>query len=1557
MKTIQYTETLVYYDGVQVFAGQDSVGSHYLGAMIDAGGDADRYLVVAVGEDPLRQFHAGELDLRTLLLDSSVNGWYTALVGDDFEHPVSLEAQQGSLVEMDYLPEPGFHLTARHADVSEASLTETSPASVGALDRLAFGLSQADGTYAVLLGSGISRAAEIPTGWEIALDLILQIAKLRGEDPQDDPAGWYERQSGRSINYSDLVESLAATPAERSRLLSRYIEPDAADIREGKKQPTLAHKAIAKLVKHGCINLIITTNIDRLMETALAAEQIHPVIVSSPDDLLGMVPLSHSHGECRVIKLHGDYKDIRSLNTAAELRRYPESIDRLLDRILTEFGMIVCGWSAQWDVALCDAVKRPDSHTYSWFWAEHGVTGEAADELIAYRSAERIPIDDADSFFHGLLRKVESLLGIDPQDPLPVEQGVAVLQRYLHQHLGLGGSDLKGDLSAVVSQLFALSPPPRSELHESEDSSDLSKQIDFARELVVRGLVVQAKNELDRIRTSADQIPENLRARIAANLAACAMAEEDVDSAVYWSDQAYRLQPENPAIVANAAAASLRANDTVRALELAHTARELNPLDSPATSVIMIEMWSAGQHEVLDEFVASEDWVTQDARCALVLANILLLQSRFDDAVALCRDRVAANDQDAGAHLLLSQSLMKRAQFSRPVLTYTERETKQLEEVAAAATKAVDLLRPTELKLQRHAALILRGCARAILELNVEAMADFDEVLHERTDSSEAIFYKAMLHLDGGQPEEAATWFNRVTDKSQIPDTALPLAHCLLLSGRPQEAAEALRGSFDPIFPEWEDVHRAELLFKAEAAANESSTVVSALEAALEQALTDPRLLALDAVVRNDRGDSFGAEHALLKALEYVGEEERPEIVMRLGYHCENHGRFSEAADYFKAEVKENVLHPLAVSLLVCLSNAKRLGEGLTLSKSLQRSGRNMPRVVADIELNILQLIGDATAAVSQCELICHHAEATPVDPVKLASAQVRLGDLTAASRTVLEIDRSTLLDYPASLLELAQIKRLLGLDDYIEDAYTARRHGFDNAEVHLGYFSIVVGRDHDFVEPESVGPGCAVLLRKETEEQWWSILGHGEAPVGPRELTPDDDLAVALTGRRAGETVVLRQDYENLQYDVIVVQSKFVRAFQETATDFTTRFPNNMSMSRLAFDEEDPSTFLQIVDQRDRFARHVEQLYREGTLPLVAFASAVGRSPLEVWQACTQYDFTRVPFGFGNDEESDRAAALLKDAGAIVLDTIALFTIHELDIIDVLRKRFDRIAFPRLVFDDLLNLSFNTETMKPTHGFIGKTDDGRYTMSEVPEDRWNTWKEKVKSVLALASSLEIIPSYGLLDRPDVEQILSTLTPAGAGAVWAGEESFVGRELLISDDLALSKVASAFGINTANTQALLIECGRSGVLSGADYSRLVERLASMNYWFVRIRSEDIISSFEAHGYVTTHGTRAMLRTLQGPECSEDAAVTVAVNVVFDLSSRTMPGQLDLIMGLILSTLQRGRETSPVLMKFQEEIKNDSRLPPMTRQQVLASISAYQIGGITRTGHGLIVLRY
>ena len=53
---------------------------------------------------------------------------------------------------------------------------------------LAFATYSNKGVYAVLLGSGISRASGIPTGWEVLLDLIRKVAELEGEECEPNPA-------------------------------------------------------------------------------------------------------------------------------------------------------------------------------------------------------------------------------------------------------------------------------------------------------------------------------------------------------------------------------------------------------------------------------------------------------------------------------------------------------------------------------------------------------------------------------------------------------------------------------------------------------------------------------------------------------------------------------------------------------------------------------------------------------------------------------------------------------------------------------------------------------------------------------------------------------------------------------------------------------------------------------------------------------------------------------------------------------------------------------------------------------------------------------------------------------------------------------------------------------------------------------------------------------------------------------------------------------------------------------------------------------------------------
>ena len=300
---------------------------------------------------------------------------------------------------------------------------------ISPIESLAFSMHANPGVYAVLAGSGLSRAAKIPTGWEITLNLVQKLAAVRGEQCDPNPEQWYRNAFGKEPDYSDLLDAVCKTPAERQQLLQSYVEPSDEEREEGAKQPTTAHRAIAALAAQGFIRVIVTTNFDRLFETALEAATVTPVVVSTPDQVRGALPLIHT--SCYVVKLHGDYLDSRILNTEAELDAYDEEFDRLLDRIFDEFGLVVCGWSAAWDGALRKALFRAPSRRFTTYWAARGELGDEARRLVEHRGAELISISDADEFFHTIQQHVESLREFARPHPLSTEAAVASLKRYL----------------------------------------------------------------------------------------------------------------------------------------------------------------------------------------------------------------------------------------------------------------------------------------------------------------------------------------------------------------------------------------------------------------------------------------------------------------------------------------------------------------------------------------------------------------------------------------------------------------------------------------------------------------------------------------------------------------------------------------------------------------------------------------------------------------------------------------------------------------------------------------------------------------------------------------------------------------------------------------------------------------------------------------------------------------------------------------------------------------------------------------------------------------------
>ncbi len=294
---------------------------------------------------------------------------------------------------------------------------------------ISFSIFSNKGVYALLLGSGISRNSGIPTGWDIVVELIQKLAELKKEKCLPTPEEWFTSQFHEEPNYSNILAKLFKSSSERLNFLKPYFEPTEEEKEQGLKLPTKTHKHIATLVKKGYIKVVITTNFDRLLEKALQEEGIEPLVIRHPSDIDGAMPLVHS--DFVLIKINGDYLDTRFLNTEEELLNYDKRILDYILRVINEFGVISCGWSAKWDLGLLNEIRRSENFRFSSYWTHLGECQPELNEIAKRRKGETVQIKDSDSFFGEILEKIHALENINDKNPLTSDIAVARLKRYI----------------------------------------------------------------------------------------------------------------------------------------------------------------------------------------------------------------------------------------------------------------------------------------------------------------------------------------------------------------------------------------------------------------------------------------------------------------------------------------------------------------------------------------------------------------------------------------------------------------------------------------------------------------------------------------------------------------------------------------------------------------------------------------------------------------------------------------------------------------------------------------------------------------------------------------------------------------------------------------------------------------------------------------------------------------------------------------------------------------------------------------------------------------------
>ena len=295
---------------------------------------------------------------------------------------------------------------------------------------LAASIYNAPGVYAALVGAGMSTEAGLKTGRDVTRGLAeLEALHIEGNVPKDVDA-WWTRVKSVPLSYSALVEAIAPTAGQRQALLRSVVEPSVDEIAAGLKVPTAAHQGLADLVLSGFVRIIITTNFDRLIESALHAAGIEEQVLSGPEDLTGMVPLQHTR--CTVIKFHGDYLQANLRNTESELIEYEGAWGSLLRRVLDEYGLFTVGWSGASDTALRSEIKNVAGRRYGCYLGVRGDVDPALRPLLEDRRATILQVTSATTFFDqltGTLREVSQR----PARPLATSATVGATKRLLSQ--------------------------------------------------------------------------------------------------------------------------------------------------------------------------------------------------------------------------------------------------------------------------------------------------------------------------------------------------------------------------------------------------------------------------------------------------------------------------------------------------------------------------------------------------------------------------------------------------------------------------------------------------------------------------------------------------------------------------------------------------------------------------------------------------------------------------------------------------------------------------------------------------------------------------------------------------------------------------------------------------------------------------------------------------------------------------------------------------------------------------------------------------------------------
>jgi transcription elongation GreA/GreB family factor/RNA binding exosome subunit len=485
-----------------------------------------------------------------------------------------------------------------------------------------------------------------------------------------------------------------------------------------------------------------------------------------------------------------------------------------------------------------------------------------------------------------------------------------------------------------------------------------------------------------------------------------------------------------------------------------------------------------------------------------------------------------------------------------------------------------------------------------------------------------------MALLRNLRAKEALECWDKIDDPEYKAEITTPIARAYLEVGRQDKALELVLPLWKPQTDDREQLHIADMLLRIYGASHDDEAVGKIIETIERIWPNESFAYTILSHERHRSGHGGDAIRLLLKAQAAAREHEKASVTLELAWAYFSEKQWKESAEAYRAVVDASTDNYTRGKYLTALYNSGAFRDAYVISKELRGTGDVLP-VITEIESLVLEQIGDFEQAKDLRVRLSKVEPRNAGHKVRVAMLELRCGTKASAAEALKQITFDDIKDNAFWLLQVAQARLKLGLPDYLPLAYRARRIDYGNPQTHLAYFGLMVGREkHDEapLDVEQVQVDCTVCLRRGDEKKVFTILDEKDVDPSRGELHRNDQLAQKLLGKRKGEQVVLRQSpLEELSYDIVNIQSKYVHAFQESISNFTTLFPEHYGFWQIQVKEHDVTKVLRVVDERAEEVRRAMDLYSQAPATLGCIGQLLGGGSVEMWYSLIGWPTARV--------------------------------------------------------------------------------------------------------------------------------------------------------------------------------------------------------------------------------------------------------------------------------------------------------------------------------------------